>query len=159
MKYVSISLGLLFSTQAFAYSDNDNDIHYNASFGISPFYGIFGFEIKKSHHSLGIGLFDRVAYRYYSKPNSDSKFYGLYIGTFDEPTNGGTRYRGVTYHRAEGNDGGLGAGYRWQWPSGWNVTASISIHYMDKKYIDPDLPVAKESEFFLFPGIHVGYRF
>lgn len=137
----------------------DDEPFYNVSLGISPFDGVLGVERQKGSHSIGIGFPERISYRYSVNPYSDTLFYGLYAGRFEEPGDGGKQYRGVKYRDAEGVDAGFGAGYRWQWPSHWNVTATISIHFMEKEYSNPGEPKEKERSVFLFPGINIGYKF
>jgi len=145
------------SDDAYILSPEDEPF-VNVSFGPSP-YGMLGIELQKGKHSVGVGFPERVSYRYYSNPYGDSLFYGLYTGRFKEQDNGGKTFKGVRYKDAEGVDAGVGAGYRWQWPSGWNVTASLSIHYMDKEYSNPGQPKKKETSVILFPGVNVGFKF
>lgn len=140
-------------------SGTDDEFIYNVSIGISPFDGFLGIEFQKRNHSIGIGLPGRVSYRFYSNPERNSPFYGLYIGRFEEQGDGGKKYKGVEYQNAEGKDGGIGAGYRWQWPSGWNVSAFLSIHYIDKEYSNPGQSKVTETSLLLFPGINVGFKF
>lgn len=52
----------------------------------------------------------------------------------------------------------LAGGDRWQWSSGWNVTASMALHYRDDEYLNPE-QVVSDTEVLLHPGINVGYKF
>jgi len=146
------------SEESFA-SSPDDELFYNVTFGISPFDGLVGIEFQKRNHSVGLGIPWRVSYRYYADPDGDSPFYGFYLGRFKEQGDGGKTYKGISYKDAEGVDMGIGAGYRWQWPSGWNVTGILSLHYMDKEYSSPGQSKKYETLVLLFPGINVGYKF
>lgn len=67
-------------------------------------------------------------------------------------------HEGVFYQRYETQYFGFGGGDRWQWSSGWNVTASMALHYRDDEYLNPE-QVVSDTEVLLHPGINVGYRF
>lgn len=137
----------------------EDELFYNVSFGASAFDGMLGIELQKGKHSAGLGLPLRLSYRYYSDPHGDSLFYGLYVGRSEQPDQVEKKLDGVVYEDAETVDAGFGVGYRWQWASSWNVTASFSIHFMDEEYSNPGQPKEKDSSVILFPGIHVGYKF
>lgn len=132
---------------------------YNVLFGVSPFFGILGIEIQKGSHGVGFGFPVRLFYRYYRNPYGDSLFCGLYAGRSEQPDNIEKKLDGVIYKDAETVDAGFGVGYRWQWSSGWNVTTSFSIHYMDEEYSNPGQPKKKETSVIPFPGINAGYKF
>jgi len=137
----------------------EDEPFYNALFGVSPFFGILGLEIQKGNYSVGLGLPLRLFYRHYSKPYGDSVFYGFYVGHSKQPDNIEKKLEGVIYEDAVTTDAGFGGGYRWQWPSSWNVTACLSIHFMDEEFSNPGQPKKKDSSVILFPGISVGYKF
>jgi len=171
MKFLLVSLLLLFlngnvfseeiekvSEEGYILNPDDEPF-YNALFGVSPFFGILGIEIQKGSHSVGFGFPLRIFYRYYSSPYSDSLFYGLYAGRSDQPDNNEKKLDGVIYEDAVTVDAGFGLGYRWQWLSGWNVSTSLSIHYMEEEYSNPGQPKEKETSVILFPGLNAGYKF
>ncbi len=139
-------------------SPNDEPF-YNVSFGASSFDAMLGIELQKGNHSVGLGLPFRLSYRYYCDPYGDSLFYGLYAGRHEQPDQYEKKLDGVIYENAETVDAGFGTGYRWQWPSSWNVTASFSIHFMSEEYSNPGQPKKKDSSVIFFPGINVGYKF
>src|SRR5688500_1345691 len=62
--------------------DPENDPHFNLIFGISPFDGILGLEYQNGGHSFGIGAPIHLSYRYYFDPYRDSKFWGIYVGSY-----------------------------------------------------------------------------
>lgn len=171
MKFLLASLLLVFaSSNAFSEEAGktskegyilspEDEPFYNVLIGISPYDGILGIERQKGSHSVGVGFPERVSYRYYRNPYGDSLFYGLYAGRFKELGNNGKTFKGVRYRDADGMDAGVGAGYRWQWPSGWNVTAIFSIHYMDKEYSNPGQSKENETLVILFPGVAIGFKF
>jgi len=137
----------------------DDEPFYNVSFGVSSFDGILGIERQKGRHSVGLGFPFRLSYRYYKAPYRNSLFYGLYAGRSEQPDQVEKKLDGIIYDKEVTVDAGFGAGYRWQWPSSWNVTASLSIHFMDSEYSNPGQPKEKDSSVILFPGILVGYKF
>jgi len=137
----------------------DDEPFYNVLFGVSPFDGMLGIEVQKGSHSIGFGFPGQVSYRYYSQPYSNSPFYGLYAGLFKEQGDGGKKFEGEVYENAEGFNAGAGAGYRWQWSSGWNITACLSIFYMDKEYSSSGEPEKHDTLVTLFPGVNVGFKF
>jgi len=137
----------------------DNEPYFNFVFGFSPFDGILGLEYQKNNHSFGIGLPGRYSYRYYIKPYQDTKFWGVYLGGYSSDninkTLDGNEFTKVKYAYV-----GAGLGYRWQWPSGWNVSASIALEYLDREYSNPDNPlIATREGLLLLPGINAGYKF
>jgi len=170
---INVSCLFVMSTSCFAQEldavttenilSNENDPYFNVTIGISPFTGVLGFEAQKKNHSVSIGLPDRISYRYYSNPYQDTKFWGLYLGGYslsESDTNKKYSLNGVNYSDVERSYIGVGAGYRWQWPSGWNVSASIAIEYFDEKYSDATSTLSDtDSGLFPFPGINVGFKF
>lgn len=141
----------------------ENEPYYNLLVGVSPFTGILGFEYQQENHAIGLGLPDRITYRYYFKPYQDTKFWGVYLGGHSlnsSDTNKTYSLHGVNYNEVERSYIGAGIGYRWQWPSAWNVNASIAIEYFDDKYSNAaTLENDTDSGIFLFPGINIGYKF
>ena len=155
MKFLLVPLLLIFAsgnvfpeeiekTSVEGYIVNPEDEpFYNVLFGVSPFFGILGIEIQKGSHSVGFGFPVRLFYRYYGNLYGDSLLYGLYAGCSKQPDNIEKKIDGVKYKDAETVDTGFGVGYRWQWSSGWNVTTSLSIHYMVEEYSNPGQPKKK----------------
>ncbi len=139
----------------------NEELFYNVSFGVSAFECMLGVEIQKASHSVGLGICGQLSYRYYSDPYVDSPFYGLYAGYRSGYLQRETKEEsdGVIYEDKESMYTGFGAGYRWQWPSGWNVNTSLVIHYMHDEYSNPGQPKKKERSVILFPGVTVGYKF
>ena len=139
----------------------DDEVFYNVSIGVSAFECMLGFEIQKGNHSVGLGLCRQVSYRYYTNPYGDSLLYGLYAGYRSGYLQSETKEEidGVIYEDKKSMYAGVGVGYRWQWLSGWNVTTSLAIHYMDDEYSNPEQPKKKETSVIPFPGIMVGYKF
>ena len=135
------------------------DPYFNLTFGISPFVGVLGFEYQNGHHSVGVGVPEVISYRYYFKPYQNTKFWGVYAGKHDfEESN--ERVEGVFFRDFEATFIGAGAGYRWQWPSGWNVSASLSMQYYDGEYSNPNSSLkAKETGLLIYPGINGGFKF
>ena len=99
--------------------------------------------------------------RYYNNPYDDSLLYGLYAGYDSGYQRNNTKKEidGVIYEDKESIFGGFGVGYRWQWLSGWNVSTSLSIHYMEEEYSNPGQPKEIETSVILFPGLNAGYKF
>ena len=139
----------------------EDEVFYNVSFGVSAFECLFGIEVLKGKNSLGLGGCGQVSYRYYNSPNGDSRFYGLFVGQ----SSGYEQYEskevigGIVYEDKESVYAGFGAGYRWQWPSSWNLAASLSVHYMEEEFFNPGQPKKNDTSVILFPGIVVGYKF
>lgn len=137
----------------------DNNSYLNVVFGISPFLGVLGAEYQWEKHAIGIGYPNRLSYRYYVSPYQDTKFWGTYFGKMryddiDEIVDG------IQYQNLETQYIGVGVGYRWQWPSGWNTSASFSIHHYDYMYTNfGSSQQTTEKGYFPFPGINVGYKF
>jgi hypothetical protein len=173
MKFLLVSLLLVFaSSNVFAEEikkkseevntvNPDDELFYNVSIGVSAFECMLGFEIQKGNHSVGLGLCRQVSYRYYTNPYGDSLLYGLYAGYRSGYLQYETKeeFDGVIYEDKKSMYAGVGVGYRWQWLSGWNVTTSLAIHYMDDEYSNPGQPKKKETSVIPFPGITVGYKF
>ncbi|MCP4075336.1 MAG: hypothetical protein GY744_04035 [Gammaproteobacteria bacterium] len=173
MKFLPVSLLLVFGSSS-VYSaevekltnidrpvDSDNELSYIISGGVSAFECMVGVEVKKASHSVGLGICGQLSYRYYSNPYNDSFLYGLYTGY----SSGYHQYEdkkeidGVKYEDKKGIFAGVGIGYRWQKPSGWNTTLSMAIHYMEEEYSNVGQPKEKQTSVILFPGITVGYQF
>jgi len=159
----------IFSTPSFAESElteqtenilsPDNEPYFNFVFGFSPFDGILGLEYQKKNHSFGIGLPGHLSYRNYANPYQDTKFWGIYLGSFSLSDTDKT-IDNEKFTEVERSYFGVGIGYRWQWPSGWNVSASIAFEYNNAEYSNPDtLKTKTEKNVFPLPGINVGYKF
>ena len=173
MKFLLVSLLLVFiSSNVFSEEiekqsekvntiNLDDELFYNVSFGVSAFECMLGVEIQKGSHSIGLGGCRQVSYRYYSNPYGDSLLYGIYAGYRSGYQQYDTKKEidGVIYEDKESIYSGLGIGYRWQWLSGWNVTTSLAINYMNNEYSNPGQPKKKETSVILFPGITAGYKF
>lgn len=173
MKFLLVSLLLVFaSSNAFPEEvdkqskeaetvNSDDELFYNVSFGVSAFECMLGVEIQKGRHSIGLGCCGQVSYRYYTNPYSDSLLYGLYACHSSGYQQYDTKKEidGVMYEDKESMSAGFGAGYRWQWLSGWNVTTSLAINYKADEYSNPGQPKKKETSVILFPGITAGYKF
>lgn len=170
----SIILLFILSTSCFATSktidqteniiNQDNEPYFNIIFGFSPFVGLLGFEYQKGNNAYGIGLPGRISYRYYYKPYQDSKFWGMYLGSFSPDCSNTSKQTcyldGIDYSHVKRSYIGAGIGYRWQWPSGWNASASIALEYYDKDYFNPATSQeVTDSDLILFPGLNIGYKF
>jgi hypothetical protein len=164
MKSVSgIFLLFFIAASCFARDDESWDLNsdprLNFSFGISAFDGFFGFEYQNGHHSFGIGTPTHFSYRYYFDPYQDSKFWGVYFGSYsleDEPD----ELDGVVYRDFASQYFGFGGGKRWQWPSGWNMTAGVALEFYDDEYSNPGSDRKEtRSGTFPFPALSVGYKF
>jgi len=174
MRCILISSCLLFlSTTCFAESKTidqlehilnpENDPHFNIIFGISPFSGLFGFEYQKDHNAFGFSPLKRISYRYYYKPYQDTKFWGVYLGSYTRKTIDTDEYyslHGIDYEEIKSSFIGAGIGYRWQWASGWNTSISIALEFAHNEYLNPGTSQSDdEFEVFPFPGLNVGYKF
>lgn len=139
----------------------DDELFYNVSFGVSAFECMFGVEIQKGSHSIGLGGCGQVSYRYYSNPYEDSLLYGLFAGYHSgyQQYDSKKEIDGIIYDDKKSLYAGFGVGYRWQWLSGWNVTTSLAVHYTDNEYSNPGQPKKQETSVILFPGITAGYKF
>jgi hypothetical protein len=137
----------------------NKDPHFNIAFGLSPYIGVIGFEYLTKNHSISVGLPGMLSYRYYFKPYEDSKYWGVYLGGFNGDGLSRT-VNGVLYDKVKSKFTGVGIGYRWQWYSGWNINASISLNYTNNKYTNPgSFQTTTEKEFSVFPGLNAGYQF
>ena len=135
-----------------------NEPYFNAVLGLSP-EGLLGFEYQKGKHVFGLGLPGAASYKWFKNPYSDSKFYSIYMGGFSNPENNQV-VDDVFYRKYKTSFVGVGIGYRWQWQSGFNVTTSVALHYSKKEFSNPNSSnVKKESSFFPFPSVVVGYKF
>lgn len=135
------------------------DPFVNLVFGVSSFLGVIGAEYQDVHHAYGIGLPGRISYRYFDEPYADSSFLGLYIGTYTI-TDADEVYQGVFYRKVKSSYLGAGAGYRWLWASGFNVTTSIALEYFKDEYSNSSSNIkGTDTGFFPFPGINIGYKF
>jgi len=131
---------------------------FSASIGFSG-YGVFALEYQKSNHGIGVGFPTRIFYRYYKDPFENSLFYGLYAGRFKQNNIEDKVIDGVAYTDKTNSDAGVGIGYIWRWSSGWNVAASLSIHYWDQEYTNAEQQKSNDKTESVFPGISVGYRY
>jgi len=174
MKFILITSHLLFfSTSCFAeiksidqiedILNQENDPHFNIIFGISPFVGLLGFEYQKGHNAFGFSPLTRISYRYYYKPYQDTKFWGVYLGSYIHNRIDTDEYyslHGVDYDEVKSSFFGAGIGYRWQWASGWNTSTSIALEFAHNEYSNPGTSQSDdEFEAFPFPGVNVGYKF
>lgn len=143
--------------------NDEIDPYYNLVLGISPFLGVLGFEYQSKHNAYGIGLPDRLSYRYYYKPYQDTKFWGVYLGRYSlDGTDKNKTYshEGVNYSKVDRSYIGVGVGYRWQWPSGWNSSISLALQYSDDDYSSPETGQnANDTGIIPFPGLNIGYKF
>ncbi len=136
-----------------------DELSVNMLLGISP-YGLMQIELQKKEHSVGLGFPPRLFYRHFSKPDSNSLFFGLYCGArHKSPHEFERTFNGVVYNDKETEDAGFGIGHRWQWSSGWNLSASFSIHYAHDEYTKSGLPKKIDNFMILFPGLNIGYKF
>ena len=159
-----IALTLIFTSTSLLASEHEgstakyrDSISFDARFGFSPYLGIIGLEIQKEHYALGLGLPGNLGFTYYDKPQSDSIFYSVGIGQFSDDEYNDTK-DGVYYTDFESQFFSAGAGYRWYWPSGWNITASLSIQFSSDEYKN-SYQVLEEDVVILFPGLMAGYVF
>ena len=174
MKYNKIASCLLFlTTPCFANSsditENVNilsdevDPYFNIILGVSPFLGFLGFEYQSGNNAYGVGLPGHLSYRYYYKPYQDTKFWGMYLGSYslDGSDNNKTySHEGINYSNVDHSYVGVGIGYRWQWSSGWNTSASIALEYSDEDYSNPATgQTATDTGVIPFPGLNIGYKF
>jgi hypothetical protein len=174
MNFLLVSLVFLFASSNVVFPDEvkkhsqevaavnpDDELLYNLSFGVSPFECMLGIELLKGAHSIGLGGCGQLSYRYYSNPYGDSQLYGIYAGYSSgyQRDESKKEIDGVLYEERESVYAGVGAGYRWQWLSGWNVTTSLAIHFMNDEFSNPGEPKKREKSEILFPGITAGYKF
>ena len=139
--------------------NSDNDPYINVVFGISPFLGVLGAEYQWEKHAFGIGYPNRLAYRYFVRPYQDTLFGGVYLGKMSYEDVDAT-VDDIQYQDLETKYIGVGAGYRWQWLSGWNASVSFAIHHYDYEYKNSGSSQrATEKGLFAFPGLNVGYKF
>jgi len=141
----------------------ENEPFFNIIFGISPFSGLLGFEYQKGHNAFGFSPLKRISYRYYNNPYQDTKFWGIYLGSYSRnriDTNEYYSLHGINYDKIKSSFVGAGIGYRWQWVSGWNTSVSIALEFAHNVYSNPgESQNAKENEIFPFPGLNAGYKF
>lgn len=137
----------------------DQDPYFNYVFGVSPFLGILGLEYQSGHHSFGVGLPGHFSYRYYFEPFKDTKFVGAYLGRYSIDSYNDYE-EGIFFRERESSFFGVGAGKRWQWPTGWNFSLSLAIEYFDDDFSNPSSSsTANKTGISLFPGINGGYKF
>lgn len=137
----------------------EEDPHFNITFGISPFVGVLGFEYQNGNHAVGIGIPGVISYRHYLKPYQNTKFWGVYVGKHDIKEYN-ERVDGILFRDLETKFIGAGVGYRWQWPSGWNVSTSIAMQYVKDEYSNPNSSLKAEGKgLTLYPGINGGFKF
>ncbi|MGK0440909.1 MAG: hypothetical protein ACJA0N_000704 [Pseudohongiellaceae bacterium] len=137
----------------------EHDPHLNIVLGVSPFLGVLGIEYQHGNHAFGLGFPGRLAYRYFIDPYSDSVFLGGYLGRYsiDEYDE---REKGILFEEKESSYYGVGAGYRWQWQAGWNVTTSLAIERYENEYSNQGaMSKLKETGTSLLVGLNVGYKF
>ena len=109
----------------------------NAQLGTSPFLGVLSLEYQKGHYGVGIGLPGQLAVTYYQHPDKNSVFYSAGL-TYYNVHNVDEYEDNFAYTDRKVRSFGVGGGYRWQWPSGWNVNASASVAYAENTYINDD---------------------
>lgn len=138
----------------------DDDPRLNINLGFSLQDGLISVEYQSGHHSVSFGPPVILAYRYYTDPYDDTKFYGAFAGNFGYTTTN-TTYNGLAYQDMAMSYAGVLAGYRWQWASGWNVSLSIALTHIQFKYSNPApaARTAKEQGIVPFPGLTAGYKF
>ncbi len=138
---------------------SENDPYFTIALGPEPFLGIAGFEYQDKNHAIGIGYPHRLAYRYFINPYRDTYFWGMYLGGMSYDNVDETK-NGVEYQVLDTKYIGLGSGYRWQWPSGWNINVSIALQYYDYEFSNPgSSQTTTKNGLFAFQGISAGYKF
>ncbi|MBC3876113.1 hypothetical protein [Undibacterium flavidum] len=170
MKAITICI-LAFSIVSYSYADENtpsnyeknklptaNEPSFNVVLGVS-LESILGFEYQKENHVIGLGLPGAVSYKWFKNPYGDSIYFGAYAGKFSNPENNEVR-DGVFYKNYRTSFVGAGIGYRWQWPSGFNVTTSIALNSSKIEYSNPNSSKIKnKSVLGPLPGIIIGYKF
>jgi hypothetical protein len=137
----------------------DHDPYINVDVGFSPFLGALGAEYQRGNHAVGLGFPNRLSYRYFEKPFQNTRFWGMYLGGMNY-TNEEHTVDGFQYQNLETRYIGAGAGYRWQWLSGWHTNVSLAIHYRDWEHTNPGTSMrARERGYSAFPGMNIGYKF
>lgn len=167
---LACTLALSINSLAYADEDKSSDvnknkfsspdkIYINPTFGFSPDMGILGIEIQKGHHIIGVGIPGNVSYKWFSNPSGNSKFYSLYGGHYSLDSYN-DEFDNIYYRNLKSSFFGAGIGYRWQWQSGWNISASVSLEHSNDEYSNPNSPYArKDISNFILPGVVAGYKF
>lgn len=139
--------------------DAGDDPRINFNLGFAPQDGFISVEFQHGKHSVSLGAPMTAAYRYYTDPYRDTKYFGLFAGRFTANDANDT-YNGVIYKDVAFSYAGVVGGYRWQWASGWNISLSLALEYVEFKYSNTFPPrTDTDSGVIPFPGLTIGYKF
>lgn len=133
--------------------------HYNVLLGFSAFTTGLAFEAQKGHHAVGVSFLPGLFYRYLFKPHQNTPFVGGRIGYWSDSSANETK-DGIFYTELERTEFGIGGGYRWQWPRGWNVAVSAAVQYQDEEYSNPNHTIRRmEESIGVAFGVEGGFKF
>lgn len=149
---------LIGTNSAFADDTSKDNARWRGSpnIGFSPYTGIIGAEIQRSHFGLTIGLPTCLGLRYYPDKKGYRWFFGAHAMYYDLEKD--QTKNGIRYDSQKSTILGLGFGYKWRWRNHWELTASLSIVY-NKEEIENDAASRTDEYILPMPGIAFGYSF
>jgi hypothetical protein len=129
---------------------------WSPQIGYSPYIGILGAEIQKSHIGVTFGVPESIGVRYYFDDQGYSWFLGAHASYYPykhEETKDGIQYDKTVTARV-----GLGFGYKWRWMNHWEIAPTLSVGYKRDK-LSGDYGTRTDNYIVLSPGVSAGYTF
>ena len=134
-----------------------SSLEYTPKFGVSPFNGVLGLEVKSQNIAIGIGYPRSLSVKYYTNIDDDSWYFGVFTQQYkDDEFN--DFEEGVFFNEYERKHRGVGFGYMWIWPNNWNVNLGLGLGPQDKTYRSNTATLVDDSDYIALE-LNVGYRF
>ena len=145
--------------------ENSEEWFIGPRIGLSTFTGLVGIEVQRKQFGFSIGLLadgEACGLRYYFSPQGPSWYLGPFLMLSEE------EYSGNFYATSETRetivetmmDVGIGAGYRWRWGSGWDLSIGGGVAYWAKEEKgDTTGHTADSSGLWFIPELAFGYSF
>lgn len=156
MKRILFVFLCVFSSVLLA-EEKSSDFSFNAKLGVSHFTGGLGLEVQKGKWSLGVGVPGAVSLKRYQYENKDSLYYGVYLNRFNDNSYDDTK-DGIYFDKYRFKEYGVGAGYIWLWPSGWNISTGLTLGNFETVYSNSQFKMTKTGIRLAF-DLSAGYKF
>ncbi len=127
--------------------------------GFSPYTGIIGGELQYGRFGMTLGMPTTTGFKYYLDESGISWFVGVH-GMWFRQEDYDEEKDDITYGEREGYLFGTGFGYKWQFRTHWELSASLSLAYYEEKLSDAEPNDDRIDHYlFVFPGVSFGYTF
>ncbi len=148
---------LLIAFSGICHATEETERKYNPALGTSPFTGFLGLEVQQGSWAVGFGFPAALSVKHYQYPDQDSIFIAAFWNRFSN--NDFDDYEdGVYFKEYERRVYGVGAGYRWLWDRGWNISTGLALGEQEEVYDGPVARMDKDATALIL-DLTVGYQF